>query len=53
MADKTPIRLVLDANNIPTGLAEFQATDTIGNSFLTNSSFTLADDTSTTTTIYS
>ena len=51
MADKTPIRLVLDANNIPTGLAEFQATDTIGNSFLTNSSFTLADDTSTTTTI--
>jgi hypothetical protein len=37
MADKTPLRLVLDRSNNPTGLAEFQSGETIGNSFLTNS----------------
>jgi hypothetical protein len=51
MADKTPLRLVLDGNNNPTGLAEFQSGETIGNSFLTNSGITLADDSSSTTTI--
>ena len=51
MADKTPIRLVLDGGNNPTGLAEFQSGETIGNSFLTNSSITFVDDTSTTGTI--
>jgi hypothetical protein len=51
MADKTPLRLVLDGNNNPTGLAEFQSGETIGNSFLTNSSFTIVDDSSTTSTI--
>ena len=30
MADKTPIRLVLDGANNPTGLAEFQSGETIG-----------------------
>ena len=30
MADKTPIRLVLDNSNNPTGLAEFQSGETIG-----------------------
>jgi len=51
MADKTPLRLVLDVNNNPTGLAEFQSGETIGNSFLTNSSFTIVDDSSTTSTL--
>jgi hypothetical protein len=51
MADKTPLRLVLDGSNNPTGLAEFQSGETIGNSFLTNSSFTLVDDSSSTTNI--
>jgi hypothetical protein len=51
MANKTPLRLVLDGANNPTGLAEFQSGDTIANSFLTNSGITLADDSSTTTTI--
>jgi len=51
MADKTPLRLVLDGSNNPTGIAEFQSGETIGNSFLTNSGITLADDSSTTTTI--
>ena len=30
MADKTPLRLVLDGSNNPTGLAEFQSGETIG-----------------------
>jgi hypothetical protein len=51
MADKTPLRLVLDGSNNPTGLAEFQSGETIGNAFLTNSSFTLVDDSSSTTNI--
>jgi hypothetical protein len=51
MADKTPLRLVLDGSNNPTGLAEFQSGETIGNAFLTNSSFTLVDDSSSTTSI--
>ena len=51
MADKTPLRLVLDGANNPTGLAEFQSGETIGNAFLTNSSFTLVDDSSSTTNI--
>ena len=51
MADKTPLRLVLDNSNNPTGIAEFQSGETIGNSFLTNSSFTLVDDSSTTSTL--
>jgi len=51
MADKTPLRLVLDNSNNPTGLAEFQSGETIGNSFLTNSSFTIVDDSSTTSTL--
>jgi len=50
MAEKTPIRLVFDGST-PTGIAEYQSGDTIGNSYLTNSSFTLVDDSSTTTTI--
>ena len=50
MAEKTPIRLVFDGLT-PTGIAEYQSGDTIGNSYLTNSSFTLVDDSSTTTTI--
>jgi hypothetical protein len=51
MADKTPLRLVLDGSNNPTGIAEFQSGETIGNSFLTNSGITLADDSSSTTII--
>jgi len=50
MADKTPIRLVFDGST-PTGIAEYQTGDTIANEFLSNSSFTLVDDSSTSTTI--
>jgi hypothetical protein len=51
MADKTPLRLVLDNSNNPTGIAEFQSGETIGNSFLTNSGITLVDDSSSITII--
>jgi hypothetical protein len=51
MADKTPLRLILDGSNNPTGLAEFQSGDTIANSFLANSGITLVDDSSTTSII--
>ena len=50
MAEKTPIRLVFDGST-PTGIAEYQTGDTIGNSFLTNSSFSILDDSSTSTAI--
>jgi len=50
MADKTPIRLVF-TDGSPTGIAEYQAGDTIANQFLSNSGFTLVDDSSTVTTI--
>ena len=50
MAEKTPIRLVFTSGT-PTGIAEYQSGDTIGNSFLTNPNFTLVDDSSTSTTI--
>ena len=50
MAEKTPIRLVF-TDGTPTGIAEYQSGDTIGNSYLTNSGFTLVDTSSTSTTI--
>ena len=50
MAEKTPIRLVFDGGT-PTGIAEYQTGDTIGNSFLTNSNFSVLDNTSTSTSI--
>ena len=33
MADKTPVRVVFNASNVATGLAEFQSGDTVGTSF--------------------
>jgi hypothetical protein len=51
MADKTPIRLVLDGST-PTGIAEYQTGDTIGLSFLPGSgAFTIVDTSSTSATI--
>ena len=50
MANKTPIRLVFDGST-PTGIAEYQSGDTIANAFLTNSSISIVDDSSTSTTI--
>jgi hypothetical protein len=50
MTVKTPIKATFTGSDV-TGLAEFQSGDTIDNTFLTNSSITLADDSSTTTTI--
>ena len=50
MADKTPIRLVFNGST-PTGIAEYQSGDTIANEFLSNSGFTVVDDSSTSTTI--
>ena len=50
MASKVPVRAVFTDSNV-TGLSEYQSGDTIDNTFLTNSGITLADDSSTTTTI--
>ena len=33
MADKTPVRVVFDSNNVATGLGEFQSGETVGTSF--------------------
>ncbi len=33
MADKTPVRVVFNASNVATGLAEFQSGDTVGTAF--------------------
>ena len=33
MADKTPVRVVFNASNVATGMAEFQSGDTVGTSF--------------------
>ena len=33
MADKTPVRVVFNASNVATGMAEFQSGDTVGTAF--------------------
>ena len=33
MADKTPVRVVFNASNVATGMAEFQSGETVGTAF--------------------
>ena len=50
MTAKVPVRAVFSGSNV-VGLSEYQSGETIDNIYLTNSNITLADDSSSTTTI--